>query len=776
MIRKKSGISIPLISLMVILPILLHVTISLLVLYEKIQSFSTTLAAHMLAGIFILFMAWGIHRRSSIDHVLQVKEHLQKNLAQWLPTTDAHAPLEADPLQQVTHAIAQQLENARNNIFLQSGNISTLILEIRQLVKFLEKDSDELNSISLDVGGHNDILAQAITQITKQISRLSLNMDVILTATEEISTNINKMATTTQEAQQASSFMAHSAEEMSDNVSEVFQNLQQANHSTTTAKNSMNRLRDSLFDVRERCLVASAASDKAHKITLDHLKLNEQLTQSAFEIGNVVDLINQIAEQTNMLALNASIEAAGAGEAGKGFAVVANEVKELARQTAKATQSIADKVLQIQDNAKDSAEASQETSTIVAQLQTFNSDIVSAMEHELQSIIQIANTVSEIQQAMAAITSNTQALERASQEVSSNASQTAAGATEIAKMTAFIANTAQNIVAQTSDARQFAFTTMDKAKETSVTSETVHNKINQSRKVIRFLHGSIHQMGSLGHVAQEVNDQIFSLKNHSGTIHEPFDIPAIKGSYFILMGRLVKANYGSIQLTNAQIDTAEQSFLGKWLAEKKHTPIANLAIFGQICATHKQIHQTAKETIEQINQGQLENARANNKLFNTIRKTLFEQLDQLYLESIPLQLELHELIPWQDAYLSNITDIDNDHRKIIKNLNHFYHAIRSWEPLNKRLELTTHLSQEVLDHFQREEILMDTHAYPDAPFHKKQHEIFRTHMQTIPNILNTNSYTDNLEVIRFLTDWFTYHIHALDKKMLNYIKQAQKGG
>ncbi|MEO5364668.1 MAG: methyl-accepting chemotaxis protein, partial [Magnetococcus sp. DMHC-8] len=91
----------------------------------------------------------------------------------------------------------------------------------------------------------------------------------------------------------------------------------------------------------------------------------QKLGVSAQEIGKVVAVISNIAEQTNILALNASIEAAGAGEAGKGFAVVANEVKELARQTSEATRMISEKIGQIQETTTAAGVATQQVGEII---------------------------------------------------------------------------------------------------------------------------------------------------------------------------------------------------------------------------------------------------------------------------------------------------------------------------------------------------------------------------------------------------------------------------
>ncbi len=121
----------------------------------------------------------------------------------------------------------------------------------------------------------------------------------------------------------------------------------------------------------------------------------KKLGESSQEIGNVIKVITSIAQQTNLLALNATIEAARAGEAGKGFAVVANEVKELAKQTARATEDIGRKIESIQGDTKGAVKAIEEISAIINQINDISNSIASAVEEQTVTTNEISRSVAE---------------------------------------------------------------------------------------------------------------------------------------------------------------------------------------------------------------------------------------------------------------------------------------------------------------------------------------------------------------------------------------------
>jgi len=150
--------------------------------------------------------------------------------------------------------------------------------------------------------------------------------------------------------------------------------------------------------IREIATNANEAAQVAHSATTVAATTNEtvaKLGTSSQEIGAVVKVITSIAEQTNLLALNATIEAARAGEAGKGFAVVASEVKDLAQETAKATEDIARRVEAIQVDTRSAVEAIAEISSIIASINDYQLTIASAVEEQTATTNEMSRSVTE---------------------------------------------------------------------------------------------------------------------------------------------------------------------------------------------------------------------------------------------------------------------------------------------------------------------------------------------------------------------------------------------
>jgi methyl-accepting chemotaxis protein len=185
----------------------------------------------------------------------------------------------------------------------------------------------------------------------------------------------------------------------------------------------------------------SRNSSEAANISKETLKKAQSTNQtitllgtSSQEIGNVIKVISSIAQQTNLLALNATIEAARAGDAGKGFAVVANEVKELAKQTAKATEDITNKIGSIQKDTHEAVDAISGISGFIEKLNGISMAIAASIEEQTATTNEVARVVKESNKGVEGIAEVVRSVAKAAQQSNTGASQTLDAAKSLAQL------------------------------------------------------------------------------------------------------------------------------------------------------------------------------------------------------------------------------------------------------------------------------------------------------------------------------------------------------
>mgnify|MGYP001403442145 CR=1 FL=1 len=208
-----------------------------------------------------------------------------------------------------------------------------------------------------------------------------------------------------------------------------------------------------LVDVSEQAGAVNLAVTLEHSVGTgsrgEHAGQQVQgLAQAAQRIGDVLGLISAIAEQTNLLALNATIEAARAGEAGKGFAVVASEVKELASQTSKATEEISQQIGGIQTATHEAVSAIQAISKTIAEMNDIAGSIASAVEQQTSATSEIAINVEQAAQGTQEVTGNILEVTRAASETGSAATQVTATAGELSSKSEALKSQVERYLAQ----------------------------------------------------------------------------------------------------------------------------------------------------------------------------------------------------------------------------------------------------------------------------------------------------------------------------------------
>ncbi|MDX8392008.1 MAG: methyl-accepting chemotaxis protein [Mariprofundaceae bacterium] len=203
---------------------------------------------------------------------------------------------------------------------------------------------------------------------------------------------VQELISSSGQMQQSSESLSSMAEESSAQANAVSENVNEAAHNVATVASAAEELSASISEITRQVGDAVGMSEKAAQEADESNAIVQRLSTASQEIGDVIQVITDIAEQTNLLALNASIEAARAGDAGRGFAVVAGEVKELASQTAQATERISQQISGIQTESKQAADAIAHIGDVIAKTNEINRAISAAAEEQNSATREIAQS------------------------------------------------------------------------------------------------------------------------------------------------------------------------------------------------------------------------------------------------------------------------------------------------------------------------------------------------------------------------------------------------
>jgi len=285
-----------------------------------------------------------------------------------------------------------------------------------ELAQHLDLDTKD------EVGQMAAALNTASAQLAQAMADIAGNAETLASASEELSSVSGQMSGSAQESATQAELVSSAAEQVSRNVQTV---------ATGTEEMSA-----SIREIAQNASSAAGVAAEAVRVADSANTTVAKLGESSSEVGNVIKVINSIAEQTNLLALNATIEAARAGEAGKGFAVVANEVKELAQETARATEDISHRIETIQVDTDAAVEAINQISGIIAQISDAQTTIASAVEEQTATTNEMSRNVSEAALGSTDIAENIGGVARSANDTTAAADSTSQAAGELARMAA----------------------------------------------------------------------------------------------------------------------------------------------------------------------------------------------------------------------------------------------------------------------------------------------------------------------------------------------------
>jgi methyl-accepting chemotaxis protein len=334
------------------------------------------------------------------------------------------------------------------------AKLQGLFKEVAVDVGSLTGSAAELTGVASDMTGKAHEMDERCAKAAKRSEQAAESIQNVAAAAEEVSTQVATVAGASQEVSRNMHDIGQATEQVSHKLNNVAASAEEMSSSVNTIATAVEQMYAALNEVSKSAgRGANVTSDASQRADQTSTIVNT-LGQAAKEIGDVVDLIKGVASQTNLLALNATIEAASAGEAGKGFTVVAGEVKELAKQTAGATEEIRDKIESMQSNTDQAVTAIAKIVEFITEIDSIMTTIASAVEEQTATTNEISRSLAEAATAASNVSENVHQAAQGARETADNVGRAVEAETQVARNIADVSQAAKAIAKESSDAAQ----------------------------------------------------------------------------------------------------------------------------------------------------------------------------------------------------------------------------------------------------------------------------------------------------------------------------------
>lgn len=381
------------------------------------------------------------------------------------------------------------------NIF--TDKLQSMIGKMAQNAKGLASSSQQLSEVAEGMEGN--------------ILTMSTESSAVLKASEAMTKNLSDIALTAEDTSGNVTSVSAAVEEMSQNMVHIAQNTNNVSANGTSVAAAIEEMSSTLNEISKNTGKGARISSDADEKSREIKTLMESLGESTRTVSEVVEVINDIADRTNILALNATIEAASAGEAGKGFAVVANEVKELSKQTAKATGEVIRQIDEMQANTGAVVKAVDEITSVIKEINEINITIAAAVEEQDATTTEVSKATSETVQSMAEASRNVEEAATGAEEVARNTSELSLGVEGISSKISETASVA-------SDVSKRILVVNNGVEETFVSAKNVKSNADKLQSVAEKLYQIV---GKFNVDPSALESEVFEIGAETSSASEP---------------------------------------------------------------------------------------------------------------------------------------------------------------------------------------------------------------------------------------------------------------